>query len=180
MRTPAHTNAPVIEDGRQAERIRPDPLLALAPARIMPSIEEVEQVEKAKPKSSGQRAPDFGVSENIEPDQSFEPSDDEAEPDNLVMFPTPETASRRGRKALEERYRMDYVKASRNTWAFRIRPRDDSFPPVVIRRVDEQTFKQITRSKKRYAKFQATQINQFKQRAVCADFGRLADADCSL
>jgi hypothetical protein len=122
-----------------------------------------------KPEPSGQSAPDIRVSE-----------DDEAAPDNLVMFPAAEKTSRRGRKVLDERYRVDYVKASRNTWAFRIRPRDDSFPPVVIRRVDEPTFKQITRSKKRYAKFQTSQINQFKQRAVCADFGRLADADSSL
>jgi hypothetical protein len=46
----------VIEDGRQAERIRPDPLPAPAPAQTSPSI------EPEKPETSGQRAPDFGVS----------------------------------------------------------------------------------------------------------------------
>jgi hypothetical protein len=72
--------APVIEDGEQAEGIRPAPLPAAAPAQTSPSIEEVEE---EKPEESGPRAPDFGVSGRqrfrlLKPELSFEtPASDE-------------------------------------------------------------------------------------------------------
>jgi hypothetical protein len=49
--------APVIEDGEQAEGIRPAPLPAAAPAQTSPSIAE------EKPEESGQREPDIRVSD---------------------------------------------------------------------------------------------------------------------
>jgi len=98
--------------------------------------------------------------------------------ENVVPFP--KKRHRGGRKPLDERLSLDYTKVSRNTWAFRIRPLDRSWPPVIIKRVNDKIFKEITRSMRRYAKFKAAHINQFKQRTLRADFGRATDADCAL
>ena len=57
------------------------------------------------------------------------------EPDNVLPFPT--KRPKRGRKkSAETVYRVDYVKASRNTFAFRIRWKepDGSEPAVYVSR----------------------------------------------
>jgi hypothetical protein len=62
-------------------------------------------------------------------------------------------------------YGIDYLKASKNTWIFRIRPTCRSHPPIVIKRVYDKVFKLITK-KETYGKFKASQIEAYKARAI--------------
>jgi hypothetical protein len=144
----------VIEDGeRITERIRPSPPPALAPAQTTPSIEEV------KPEESGQRAPDFGVS-----------GADDAEPDNLVIFPAPVKASARGRpRKTGDTYRVSVEQVSKHTYAVRIRwKREDGSddPGVVVNRLTDKIVKEIQRSKKRYEQFKAQTLISWKSGAI--------------
>ena len=143
----------MIEDGEQAERIRPDPLPALAPAQASPSS------EAEKPEESGKRAPDIRVSE-----------DDEAEPDNLVMFPAPAKASARGRpRKTGDTYRVSVEQVSKHTYAVRIRwKREDGSddPGVVVNRLTDKIVKEIQRSKKRYEQFKAQTLFSWKSGAI--------------
>lgn len=135
------------DDGERVERIRPDPLPA-SPLAQKPSIKE------QKPEPSGQRAPGFGAS---------------GEADNLVRFPAPEKPSRgRKRKSVEETYRVDYVKASKNTWAFRIRWMEDGGrePVIYVSRVNDKLFKMITKGRANYAAFKRQLIASHKSGAV--------------
>ena len=142
----------MIDDGRQAERIRPSPSPALSPAREPSSIEET-------PKPSGQRAPAFGVSE-----------DDGAEPDNLVIFPTPVKTSARGRpRKTGDTYRVSVEQVSKHTYAVRIRwKREDGSddPGVVVNRLTDKIVKEIQRSKKRYEQFKTQTLISWKSGAI--------------
>jgi hypothetical protein len=62
-------------------------------------------------------------------------------------------------------YGIDYLKASKNTWIFRIRPTCRSHPPIVIKRVYDKVFKLIIK-KETYGKFKASQIEAYKTRAI--------------
>jgi hypothetical protein len=154
-------NAPVIEDGRQAERIRPDPLPAAAPAQTSPSIEEIEDIEEEKPEPSGRSAPDFGVSE-----------DDEPKADNLVIFPAPEKTSRRGRKPREvfgtNSIYADPVRSSKNKWTIRVRwvEPDGSRPILTTRKLWVTEFNRLKRSKRTYETFTEQLIAVCRQRAL--------------
>ena len=143
----------MIEDGRQAERIRPDPLPAAAPAQTSPSIE----VEEEEIDESGEQSPAIRVSE-----------DDEAEPDNLVIFPTKTPARGRPRKT-GDTYRVSVEQVSKHTYAVRIRwKREDGSddPGVVVNRLTDKIVKEIQRSKKRYEQFKAQTLISWKSGAV--------------
>jgi hypothetical protein len=156
----------VIADGEQAARIRPDPLPAPAPAQTSPSIED------EKPETSGHSAPDFGVSAEGE------------SPDNVVRFPAPAMTSARGRpkKDGNDALRVDYVKASRNTWAFRIRWKeaDGREPAVYVSRVNDKLFNSITKGKVRYAAFKKQLVFSYLSRAVRQSDGADASANRSV
>jgi hypothetical protein len=95
---------------------------------------------------------------------------------NVVEFPSKRT-SNVGRKRQGERLSVNCVKASRNTWAIRIRHLDEEWPPVVVKRVSDEIFKQLTRNKKRYVQFKQNQIDQWKLGTVRPDIARGSTSD---
>lgn len=161
----AHTEAPAPSDGEQATRIRPDPLPAPAPAQAEPS-----KIAERKPEPSGHRAPDIRVS-----------SDGAVGPNNLVLFPAPDRTARRGRKKKEGEatLRVEHVKPSKGTWAFRIRwtDADGNRPVVYVSRVNDQLFKSITGSKTTYAAFKKQLISSYLSRAVRQGDGTLSSSN---
>lgn len=130
---------------RITERIRPDPPPAPSPAR------EPSTIERKTPEPSGHSAPDFGVAEDDETlTQRIEQvSDDEAAPDNLVIFPTPAKAPARGRpRKTGDTYRVSVEQVSKHTYAVRIRwKREDGSddPGVVVNRLTDKIVKEIQR-----------------------------------
>lgn len=100
------------------------------------------------------------------------------EPDNVLPFPT--KRPKRGRKkSAETVYRVDYVKASRNTFAFRIRWKepDGTEPAVYVSRVNDPLFNSITKGKIRYAAFKKQLVASYLSRTVRQGHGIDASAN---
>jgi hypothetical protein len=156
-----------VTDGGESERIRPDPLPAPTPAQIAKPSETINA-----PSPSGQRAPDIAVSEDDEDEASG--SCTTKLPDNLVQFPGPAKPARgRRKKAVEETFRVEAVKPSKGTWAFRLRwtEPDGSRPTVYVSRVDDKRFKSITERKVIYEQFKKVLIANYRMsRSVRADY----------
>ena len=90
-------------------------------------------------------------------------------PANVLPFATKARPTTRGRRKKEgdQATRVDYVKVSKNTWAFRIRWREgEQEPAVYVSRVDDKRFKSITKGKVRYAAFKKQLISSFLSRTV--------------
>jgi len=100
--------------------------------------------------SSGQSAPDFGVSG-----------------DNLLAFPT---KSKRGRPKVSpaDSHRVSIEQVSKNTYAVRIRWKreDGSEDGVVVNRLTDSIVREIKRSKNRYEQFKKQTLISWKPGTV--------------
>jgi hypothetical protein len=100
---------------------------------------------------------------------------------NLIPFPKKNNRGRR-KKSGNETLRVDFVKASKNTWAFRIRwtEPDGTSPAVYISRVNDKLFNLIKRRKNRYAAFKKQLISSYLSRTVRKGHGTNAGANRAL
>src|SRR5262245_10150945 len=102
-------------------------------------------------------------------------------PINVVPFPT-KTKRGRKKKSTDATLQVDYVKASKNTWAFRIRwtESDGQRPVIYVSRVSDKLFNLITKGKVRYAQFKKQLIASYKSRTVRESDRTNAGPDSSL
>ena len=92
---------------------------------------------------------------------------------NVSPFPAKKSKRRRKRKSLEESFRVDHVKPSKGTWAFRIRWTEENVerPAVYVSRVSDELFAAPTSSRKTYGNFKKHPIA-----AICrAPFGAVTE-----
>jgi hypothetical protein len=154
-------------DGERLERIRPSPPPAPLPARepssttAQPSTSiGAAEVEETFPEV----ADDSLFSETDEETATIDDSDEA----NVIDFPGQHSRRGRKKKSVENTYRVDYVKASTNTWAFRIRwmEIDGREPVVYVSRVNDKLFKLIRRGRAAYAAFKKQLIVSYLSRAI--------------
>ncbi|MDX2044572.1 MAG: hypothetical protein SF097_25400 [Acidobacteriota bacterium] len=101
--------------------------------------------------------------------EESEPSKPSPLPANVLPFAAKAKPPARGRrkKTGDQAMRVDYVKVSKNTWAFRIRWKEgEQEPAVYVSRVDDKRFKSITKGKVRYAAFKKQLISSYLSRTV--------------
>lgn len=103
--------------------------------------------------------------------QIIEPEEEEAQADasNVLAFPAPAKPKRgRKRKSVEDSFRVDHVKPSKGTWAFRIRWTEENGerPAAYVSRVSDDLFAAITSSRKTYGNFKKQLIASYLSRTV--------------
>jgi hypothetical protein len=148
-----------------------------------PATQEAEYVEGDQPALDppAQEQPPSASGQNAQKlPAAHGSSSGAAEPVSENVVPFPGVKKKRGRpKKTGDNYRVDYVRASTNTWAFRIRwtePSGDE-PAVYVSRVSNKLFKMITKGKVRYAAFKKQLISGYKSGAIRQSYRTDAGSD---